>query len=372
MLHQTQFIKTAESNGDQANACRTEKSSLYGGQAIIEGVMMKGPERTVAACRNPDGEIIHTILREGADERRRNFWYKTPFLRGFLILIDSMSTGYKALMFSGDVADPDGGPRNPLLENLMVVVSMMIAIGLFKFLPILGTTWVLGYNLKELEEVTVGSSVAFSAVEGIIKASILVGYILSIRLMKDVRRVFMYHGAEHKTINAYEAGVDLTVDAVKIYPTFHPRCGTSFLFAVILFSLLLAMCFPLLAFWIAGDPSLVMPVQGQILSINLLYRFILHIMFLPIISSLGYEFIRFTARFNSDSLFMRILTYPGKMFQKLTALEPDDDMLDVSLVSMKLAMGENSEQDKSTELSVWQAREKDSSEPLIDETSNVG
>ena len=345
----------AKSSDGECGTCRTEKTALYGGQAIIEGVMMKGPERTVAACRTPSGKIVHKVLREGADERKRNFWYKTPFLRGFLVLIDSLSVGYGALMFSGEIADPDSEPRNPLLENLMVIVSLIIALGLFKFLPILGTTFILGYNLRGAEQVTVGSSVAFSAVEGVIKALVLVGYILSIRMIKDVRRVFQYHGAEHKTINAYEAGAPMTLDGVKNYPTFHPRCGTSFLFAVILFSLIFAMCFPLITWWIAGDPALALPGQGGFLSFNLFWRLVLHIIFLPVIASFGYEFIRFTAKFNPKSIFMRILTYPGRLFQKITALEPENDMLEVSLVSMKLAMGEEIPEGESTVYSEYQS-----------------
>jgi len=357
---------------NETATCRTEKTSLYGGQAIIEGVMMKGPERTVAACRTPDGDIVHKVLREGADERKRNFWYKTPFLRGFLILIDSMSVGYQSLMFSGEIADPDGEPRNPLLENLMVVLSLIIAISLFKFLPILGTTFILGYNLKELDEITVGSSIAFSAIEGVIKAAIMVGYILSIRLLKDVRRVFMYHGSEHKTINAYEGGVEMVVDQVKKYPTFHPRCGTSFLFAVILFSLIFAMCFPLITLWLADDPSLAIPGRDGFFSMNLVWRFLLHIIFLPVISSFGYEFIRLTAGFRPGSVFMKVLTYPGKLLQKITALEPEDEMLEVSLVSMKLAMGEPLPEGTSVEYDTWRSREKPTPDPAPDTESAAG
>ncbi len=205
----------------------------------------------------------------------------------------------------------------------------MFALSLFKFVPIFLTKLVLGFDLGQ-DDISVGDSVLFSALEGVMKAGIMVGYILLIRLMKDVRRVFQYHGAEHKTINAYEAGSDLSVANVVKYPTFHPRCGTSFLFAVILFSLLFAMMFPLLTLWLFGDPKL---------ALNLGVRFGMHLIFLPVIASLGYEFIRFTGRFACDNPFMVVLTYPGRLFQKITALEPEDDMVEVSLVSMHLAMG---------------------------------
>jgi uncharacterized protein YqhQ len=312
---------------------RREQTSLYGGQAIIEGVMMKGPERTVAAVRNPEGIIVHKILREGQDEQKRNFWYKAPFLRGFLILIDSLSVGYQALMFSGEVADPEGKPRNPLIENTMIIISLIIALSIFKFIPVVLAKWILGSTPGQAEATggdLLGFSVLWSFVEGIIKAGVLVGYILSIRLMGDVRRVFQYHGAEHKTINAYEGGSDLSLDDVMKYPTFHPRCGTSFLFAVILFSLIFAMMFPLITWWLFGDPLKAMHIG---------IRFGLHIFFLPIIAAFGYEFIRMTAKLSPHSTFMRILTYPGRLFQMITALEPDRDMVEVALVSMHLAMG---------------------------------
>lgn len=334
LLNTASHSVCALQNGDEADpADRKEQSALYGGQAIIEGVMMKGPERTVAACRAPSGEIVHKVLREGEDERKRNFWYKTPLLRGFLIVIDSLSVGYQALMYSGEVADPEGKPRNPIIENVMVIVSLLIALAIFKFVPVVIAKALLGSTPAQAEATRadlLGFSILWSAVEGVIKAMVLVGYILSIRLLSDIRRVFQYHGAEHKTINAYEGGSELNLDDVMRFPTFHPRCGTSFLFAIILFSLILAMLFPLITSWLVGNPLAAMHVG---------VRFGLHLLFLPIIAALGYEFIRLTARLNPDSLFMRILTYPGELFQRITALEPDRDMVEVALTSMRYAMG---------------------------------
>ena len=322
---------TSPDDGDQRHAHTT----LYGGQAIIEGVMMKGPERTAAAVRSPSGEIVHKVLREGQDEKKRNVWYKTPVLRGILVLVDTIGLGYSALMFSADVADPDAKPRNPVFEFAMLIGSLAIALLIFKYVPMLLTKLILGatpQNTGTSGADLLNFSVAFSALEGVIKAAILVGYVLSIRMWKDIRRVFQYHGAEHKTINAYEAGSDLTLDDVLKYPTFHPRCGTSFLFAVILFSLLVAMCFPLLTLWLFGNP---------VLAMDLRYRLAMHIIFLPIIAAIGYEFIRLTGRLNSRSLFMRVLTYPGRLFQRITALEPSKDMVEVALVAMHQAMGLN-------------------------------
>ena len=322
---------------------RHSHASLYGGQAIIEGVMMKGPERTAAAVRAPGGEIIHKILREGQDERKRNIWYKTPVFRGILVLIDTFSLGYQALMFSAEVADPDAKPRNPYFENFMLIVSLGIAVLIFKFVPILIATWILGTTPKDVSATgtaLLNFSIAWSAVEGVVKAGVLVGYVLSIRLLRDIRRVFQYHGAEHKTINAYEAGSDLSLQDVLKYPTFHPRCGTSFLFAVILFSLILAMFFPVITWWLFGKPLLAMHMG---------YRLVLQLIFLPIIAAIGYEFIRFTGRLNPHSGFMRILTYPGRLFQRITALEPSQDMIEVALVSMRYAMGLEADKPQATE-----------------------
>jgi uncharacterized protein YqhQ len=312
---------------------RHAHTSLYGGQAIIEGVMMKGPERTVAAVRSPSGEIVHKILRETPQERKKNIWYKVPIIRGVFVLVDSVSIGYNALMYSAEVFDPEAKPRNPIFESLMLILSLALALVVFKFVPILIATWILGTTPKQTGATgleLLSFSLEWSALEALVKVCVVVGYMLSIRLMKDIRRVFQYHGAEHKTINAYEAGSDLKLDDVLKYPTFHPRCGTSFLFAVILFSLLFAMLFPLITWWLFGNPLLAMRWS---------YRFVMHVIFLPMIAAFGYEFIRLTAKLDPHSPFMRILTYPGRMFQRITALEPESDMVEVALVSMRYAMG---------------------------------
>jgi uncharacterized protein YqhQ len=323
----------AKDGGCCDNDCRNAKTSLYGGQAIIEGVMMKGPERTVAAVRDPEGNIVHTILREGQDEQKRNVWYKIPFVRGMFVLVDSFSLGYKALMYSANVADPEAKPSNPWVETITLVASLGIAILVFKFLPILVATWILGITPKEANASgadLLNFSLSWSGLEGVIKAVVLVGYMLAVRQWGEVRRVFQYHGAEHKTINAYEAGSDLSVDDIMKYPTFHPRCGTSFIFAVILFSLLFAMTFPLITKGIFGNPLLAMQWK---------YRLVMHLIFLPVIAAFGYEFIRFTGRLDKNGAVMRTLTWPGRMFQKITALEPSRDMVEVAVESMHYSMG---------------------------------
>ena len=294
---------------------------------------MKGPNRTVAVVRAPSGEIVYKVLRESSSESKYNIWYKTPILRGLFVLSDAISLGYQALMFSGEVADPEVKNRNPYVDYLMLAFTFVIALAIFKFLPILIVRWILGAPPEETSsgKVLLGYSLAWSAVEAVLKLGIVVGYVYFIRFMKEVRRVFQYHGAEHKTINAYEAGSEMNLDDVMNYPTFHPRCGTSFLFAIILLSLLFAIFFPLITWWVFKNPLLAM---------NTGYRLILHLIFLPIIAMVAYEFIRFTAQLNQSSPLMKLLTLPGRFIQKITALEPERSMVEVAVEALKLVMDE--------------------------------
>ena len=311
---------TSPCDDDQRHAHTT----LYGGQAIIEGVMMKGPERTAAAVRSPSGEIVHKVLREGQDEKKRNVWYKTPVLRGILVLVDTIGLGYSALMFSADVADPDAKPRNPLFENAMLIGSLVIALLIFKYVPMLLTKLILGatpQNTGTTGADLLNFSVAFSALEGVIKAAILVGYVLSIRLWKDIRRVFQYHGAEHKTINAYEAGADLTPASVARFSLAHTRCGTAFLLTLMVLSLFF--------FTILGP-------------LPLAWRLISRVLMIPVLVGIAYEYLRWTAN-HIKSPFVRFIVKPNLALQSLTTREPDEKMLEVAIVAfqeMRKAEGE--------------------------------
>lgn len=295
---------------------KTIKTSI-GGQAVIEGVMMRGPKVTALSVRLPD----NTISTEEWDTPSMSAWYKrTPFVRGIFNFVDSLTTGYKSLMKAAektglDDEEEEASPfeqklRNalgdkfmPFLEGCILVFSLLIAIFFFTFLPTTIVNFFRGFFEHPL---------ALSALEGVIKMVILIGYLAAVSQMSDIRRVFMYHGAEHKTIFCYEHGEELTVENVRKYTRFHPRCGTSFLVIVLLLSIL---------------------VSSLVTWDNIWMRVGLKILCLPIIMSLSYECIKYAGR--HDNLLTRILSAPGLWTQRLTTKEPDDSMIEVAIASMK-------------------------------------
>ena len=295
---------------------KTIKTSI-GGQAVIEGVMMRGPKVTALSVRLPD----NTISTEEWDTPSMSAWYKrTPFVRGIFTFGDSRTTGYKSLMKAAEKAGLDdeeeeaspfeqklrnalGDKFMPFLEGCILVFSLIIAIFFFTFLPTTIVNFFRGFFEHPL---------ALSALEGVIKMVILIGYLAAVSQMSDIRRVFMYHGAEHKTIFCYEHGEELTVENVRKYTRFHPRCGTSFLVIVLLLSIL---------------------VSSLVTWDNIWMRVGLKILCLPIIMSLSYECIKYAGR--HDNLLTRILSAPGLWTQRLTTKEPDDSMIEVAIASMK-------------------------------------
>ncbi len=295
---------------------KTIKTSI-GGQAVIEGVMMRGPKVTALSVRLPD----NTISTEEWDTPSMSAWYKrTPFVRGIFNFVDSLTTGYKSLMKAAEKAGLDdeeeeaspfeqklrnalGDKFMPFLEGCILVFSLVIAIFFFTFLPTTIVNFFRGFFEHPL---------ALSALEGVIKMVILIGYLAAVSQMSDIRRVFMYHGAEHKTIFCYEHGEELTVENVRKYTRFHPRCGTSFLVIVLLLSIL---------------------VSSLVTWDNIWMRVGLKVLCLPIIMSLSYECIKYAGR--HDNLLTRILSAPGLWTQRLTTKEPDDSMIEVAIASMK-------------------------------------
>lgn len=283
---------------------------FYGGQAVIEGVMMRGRKSSVTAVRRPDGEIVTetTPLNPFYTGKLR----KIPFVRGVVALIESMLLGIKTLVFSANIALSENGEKAVQLSGpklwLLLGISLAISAGLFFLIPLFFTD--LFTVLKEL------SPLAFNLVEGAIRLAIFVGYILLISRMPDIRRLFAYHGAEHKTINAMEAGASLDVDSVKKYSTAHIRCGTSFLFAV--------MVIAILVFSIVGRPALYFMVLARLGLI-------------PVIAGISYELTFFGARHCNNPIVRTILT-PGLLLQKLTTREPDDRQLEVAIAALKQAI----------------------------------
>lgn len=301
---------------------KTIKTSI-GGQAVIEGVMMRGPKLTALSVRMPD----QSISTETWDTPNSNKWYKkTPFIRGVFNFVESMTDGYKSLMKAAEKAGLDeeaeepskfeqklrqllGDKFMPFLQGCILLFSLAMALFFFAFLP----TTLVGF-FKDY----ISHPLALSALEGLTKIAILILYLALISNMSDIKRVFMYHGAEHKTIFCYEHGEELTVENVRKYTRFHPRCGTSFLVIVLLLSIL---------------------VSSMVSWDNLWMRVGLKVLCLPIIMSLSYECIKFAGR--HDNLFTRILSAPGLWTQRLTTREPDDSMIEVAIASMKKVIPEN-------------------------------
>ncbi len=282
----------------------------YGGQAVIEGVMMRGARAVAIAMRAPDQQIVlHTEKLGGIYTSRLT---RIPFLRGLVVLWDALGLGMRALTISANVqTGEDENLEGPALY-LTIAISLAFGIGLFFLLPA-GTADLLDRFVLPFLGVPPLSPWLNNLIEGLVRLAILVGYIALIGRMEDVRRVFGYHGAEHKTINAFEAGDDLTPENVARHSIEHPRCGTAFLLTLILLSVVL--------FTLLGPLSLPLRLASRIALI-------------PVLASLAYEYIRWTARHLGNPL-VQWLIKPNLALQHLTTREPSPDMLEVAIASFK-------------------------------------
>lgn len=281
----------------------TEKSRfpMYGGQAVIEGVMMRGTQSVAIAMRTPDKNIaLHT---EPLGALYKHQIIKIPFLRGLVMLLDALLLGTRALTISANTqTGEDEKIEGPLLY-LTLFISLGIGVALFFLAPA---------ALGQLSERVLGiSSWWGNLLEGLVRLGLMVGYIWAVGHMSDIKRVFAYHGAEHKTINAYEAGAELSPENVSKFSTEHPRCGTSFLLSLILLSILLFSLLGPLPFW---------------------WRMASRILFLPILACIAYEYIRWTAN-HLDLKIVRLLIKPNLALQHLTTREPSLDMLEVAIAA---------------------------------------
>ena len=297
-----------------------EKKTSIGGQALIEGIMMRGPENTCMAVRNPEGEMI--LEESPTTGKNRAKLFKLPFIRGIFNMVDSLSMGYKYLMRSAEISGVDAeeekkraerGPRwyDKLMDNLLMPLAMVLAIvlamGLFLWLPMQLWNW-LGLLIPALSE----QFLLRAVFEGIFRIIIFVAYVWATSLMKDIRRTYMFHGAEHKTIFCYEAGLPLTVENVRRQKRFHPRCGSSFMILVLLVSILVSMF-----------------VRIDYVPLRMAVKLLL----LPVIVGIGYELIKLAGR--KDNWFTRIIAAPGALIQHLTVFEPDDDMIECAIAAME-------------------------------------
>ncbi len=348
---------------NELTACRRKTS--IGGQALMEGIMMRGPKMTAMAVRNTKGEIVMEEFE--TTTKKRPAFCRWPIIRGVIGYIDTMVLGYKCLMRSAELSrlediveekpkkkkgkkGVEAVEETPVTEApeaqteeqpikkeepkkeedkmsawMMTVISVIsvvlgfgLAIGLFILLP----TFLYGLVAPFIEgDNLVVNSIWKSAIEGVLKVVLLVGYMAAISLMKDIRRTYMYHGAEHKTIFCYEAGLPLTVENVRLQSRFHPRCGTSFLILMLLVSIFIS-------FFI--DP-ISAAISGEVLPLGL--RVLVKFALLPIIVGIGYELIKFAGR--HDNLLTRIISLPGVWLQHLTVFEPEDGMIECAIAAVE-------------------------------------
>lgn len=277
------------------------KRFYYGGQAVIEGVMMRGQKNMVTVVRRPGGELAINTLPLSAIYT--GWMRRTPLIRGIIVLIEALVLGIKTLLYSANVSlEEEEEEISGGLVWLIVAVALVLAVVLFFITPLFLTRLL-----------NINSSLLFNLVDGFIRVAIFIAYLKVMTLLPDIKRVFAYHGAEHKVVNAYEAGVPLEVEAVKGYSKAHVRCGTSFIFAVLIISIV--------AFALIGLHSLWLMVLSRIVLI-------------PVIAALGYEVIYFGARHINNGLVRAVLT-PGLWLQALTTREPDDSQLEVALAALK-------------------------------------
>lgn len=279
------------------------KKPNVGGQAVIEGVMMRGKTHVAVAVRQPDGEISVDVRPVNSISDRYPI-LKKPFLRGVVSLVESLVMGMKALAYSAQVSGDEDEKLDSKEMALTIAVSAGLAILLFIVIP----TW----SMRFLTGIT-QDHMALNLAEGVLRMAIFLAYIAAISSMNDIQRVFQYHGAEHKTIYTYEAGLPLKVENVRPFSTLHPRCGTNFLMIVMLISMFI--------FTFLGWPSLLERIASRII-------------LMPVIAGVSYELIRYAGA-HTDNHLVRIAITPGLLLQKLTTRQPDDSQIEVAIASLK-------------------------------------
>jgi uncharacterized protein YqhQ len=280
----------------------------YGGQAVLEGVMMRSASNWAVAVRTPEGDIAEVVQEITSPMSRRKLW-RLPIVRGVIALGESLAIGFRALAISANVAtqetDEDGEIKTVITRGQIIfsfAVAIVFALMLFKIGPALLTSWL-----------PIDNDGLFVVVEGVIRVAVFIGYILVISLLPDLRRVFQYHGAEHKTIHALEKGEELTVENVQRHSLIHPRCGTAFLLYV--------MVIAIFVFAFVGQPVWYWLILSRIA-------------FLPLIAGLAYEVIRFAGK-HSDNRFLMAMLAPGMWLQRLTTRQPEDEQVEVSIRALQ-------------------------------------
>lgn len=293
---------------------RMDERPRVGGQAVIEGVMMVVPGAVAVVVRRPSGDM-GSMVRRFISLTRRKRLLKFPPFRGAIALIEMLRLGFEALTFSaGEAVGDEVKAKGSLALTATLVLALLLGIGLFVYLPIF-LTGAIGIGRNQL---------AFNLVAGVIRVCFFILYLWSITRIPDVRRVFAYHGAEHKSVGCFEAGEELTLENARKHSIRHPRCGTSYLLVVLIFAVLLFAVADTIVFGKLGIPS------------RAAYRFGLHLLLLPIVAGISYEFTRIAGR----SRLAGALSGPGLFLQRLTTREPSEDQIEIGLEALKLALSE--------------------------------
>jgi uncharacterized protein YqhQ len=292
------------------------KAFYYGGQAVIEGVMMRGKEDMAVAVRRPDGKI--DVICRTLPRIYTGRWRKLPIFRGVIILIETVELGVQALFHSAQVAatlpDQEESEISPGMLWGTMAAGLAFSVVLFFLIPLFLTRFII--------DPYVTSAVLSNVIEGVIRIGIFIAYLKMMNMIPDIRRVFSYHGAEHKTVNAFEAGAPMEVAAVRPYSTAHIRCGTGFLLIVLLISIVV--------FAMVGRPGLVWSIVSRVVLI-------------PVIASIGYEIVRLSADHSSNPI-VRVLLLPGLALQSLTTREPTDEQLETAICALKKVIESGAEQ----------------------------
>lgn len=322
-----------------SNQVSKKHKTSVGGQALIEGIMMRGPKGAAMSVRLPNG-TIETEYKDVKPWREKNKFFSLPLVRGIVGFVESLVTGYGYLMESAEKSTQ--GLENPPEEelskfdkwiekhfgekmmNIVGVISAVLGFGIAFFLFM----WLPSFVV---DKVTFGKLLEFHPLfEGIIRIMIFVLYMLAVSHMKDIHRVFMYHGAEHKSIFCYENGLELTVENVRKQSRFHPRCGTSFMFVMILLSILLS--------------SVLVLIFPNLADINRMLWILIKLLIMPLVMGIGYEFIKYAGK--HDNLLVKILSAPGLWMQRITTKEPTDDIIEVGIEAIKAVLTDNPEDDE--------------------------
>ncbi len=330
-------------NKNRGGCCEKFKT-MIGGQALIEGIMMRGPEKDAIVVRTAQG--LQVDVKPRKVRPKKSLW-NLPFLRGVVNFFDAQVTGVKALMQSADLS-PEAAEEEPskfdkwleaklgsekfqsLVIGVAVALGLAMSIGLFFLLPMV----ISGFFDRWIE-----STLLLHLVEGVVRIVIFMAYLILVSRMKEMKRVFSYHGAEHKTIRAYEAGLSLTVENVRLQTRLHPRCGTSFLLVVMILSILV--------FSVASSGLLALVPALEAMRGSFLFRLVMivfKLLLLPVVVSISYEINRWVGR--HDNWFTRLLTGPGMWMQNFTTNEPDDSMIEVGIAALKAVIPEEAGADR--------------------------